>query len=119
MKNPYIILGTGFLVGIMSGFLGIGGGSVLVPIMALIWKIEQHVAIATSLAVILPTALVGSVMYQHHGNFDLLLAIKITLGSILGAYIGSTIACRLPAATLRILFGGLLIVLGIWMVIGQ
>lgn len=118
VKNPYAILGAGVLTGLFSGLLGIGGGAVMIPIMSSVWKVPQHTVIGTSLAVTLPTALVGSLMYQQQGNLDLMLALKITLGSIFGAYIGSTLACRLPAATLQILFGGLLILMGIRMVIG-
>lgn len=118
MKNPYIIVGVGFLIGILSGFLGLGGGVVLVPIMASIWRVEQHIASATSLAVVIPTGIVGSIMYQQQGNLDIILAAKIIVGSIVGAYLGSTVACRLPEPTLRKLFGGLLIIVGMRMVVG-
>jgi uncharacterized membrane protein YfcA len=118
MHNPYIVLGTGLCVGILSGFLGIGGGVVMVPIMVFMWKVEQHKANATSLAVILPTSIVGSIMYQQQGNLDVILAVKIALGGIVGAYFGSILACRLPAATLKKLFGGLLIFIGVRMVMG-
>lgn len=118
MDKPYILLGTGVFVGILSGFFGIGGGAVMIPIMTVMWKVQQHKANATSLAVIFPTGIVGSIMYQHQGNLDVMLAVKIAAGSILGAYFGSIIACRLPAAKLKKMFGILLIFVGIRMVIG-
>lgn len=119
MNNPYIILATGVSVGLLSGLLGIGGGIILLPVMASIWKVQRHIATATSLAVVLPTALVGSFLYQQQGNMDLMLALKITVGSIIGAWIGSNLACRLPAARLKRIFGVLLLLAGLWMVISS
>ena len=117
-KNVVTILAIGFVGGMWSGFLGLGGGVVLLAIMVTCWKVEQHVANATSLAVIFPTAIVGSLLYQHQGFLDMMLAAKIAVGCIVGAYLGSTLACRLPAATLKKYLSGALIIVGIWMVIG-
>jgi len=118
LRSSLIIVGVGFLIGILSGFLGLGGGVLLVPIMIAVWGIESHVAMATSLAVIVPTGIVSSLLYQHQGNLDLALAIKIAAGSIVGAYLGSTLACRLSAVALQKIFGGMLVIIGIRMVIG-
>jgi uncharacterized protein len=117
VKNPLIVVGTGFVVGVLSGFLGLGGGVIFVPIMVSLWGVQQHIASATSLAVVLPIGVVGSFLYQHQGNLDIVLAFKITVGSVIGAYFGSIFACKLPAATLKKLFGGVLILVGIRMVI--
>lgn len=116
-KNFLSILVIGFIGGMWSGFLGLGGGIVLLVIMVTFWKVQQHVANATSLAVILPTAIVGSLLYQHQGFFDTRLAAKIVIGCIAGAYLGSTLACRLPAVTLKKCLSGALVIVGIWMVI--
>lgn len=118
MRSSLLIIGVGFIVGLLSGFLGLGGGVLLVPIMISVWGIRQHVATATSLAVVIPTGIVSSLLYQHQGNLDLILASEIAAGSIVGAYLGSTWACRLPALTLKKIFGGMLVLVGIRMVIG-
>jgi hypothetical protein len=113
-----MIIGIGFIVGILSGFLGLGGGVLLVPIMIAVWGIRPHVATATSLAVVVPTGIATSLLYQSQGNLDLILALKIATGSIVGAYLGSTWACKLPASMLRKIFGSMLVLVGIRMVIG-
>jgi uncharacterized membrane protein YfcA len=118
MPHPAVVLGVGFLIGILSGLLGVGGGVFLVPIMVSFWAVSQHKASATSLAVVLPTAVVGSILYHAEGNLDLLFAAKITIGSVIGAYFGSAMALKLPAAVLKKMFGGLLVLVGIRMVIG-
>lgn len=118
MRSSLIIIVIGFIVGVLSGFLGLGGGVLLVPIMIAVWDLRQHVATATSLAVVVPTGIVSSLLYQYQGNLDLILALKIAAGSIVGAYFGSTCACRLPGLTLKKIFGGMLVLVGIRMVIG-
>lgn len=117
-KNLFSILLIGFLGGLWSGLLGLGGGIVLLAIMVACWNVQQHIANATSLAVIFPTAIVGSLLYQQQGFLDIALAVKIAAGCIAGAYFGSSLACRLPAATLKKYLSGTLVVVGIWMVVG-
>lgn len=117
-QNFATIIAAGVIGGIWSGFLGLGGGIVLLVIMVTFWKLQQHEANAISLAVILPTAIVGSLLYRQQGYLDVMLAAKIMGGCIVGAYFGSHVACRLPAATLKKYFSGALVLVGVWMVIG-
>lgn len=109
--------GAGFVVGVLSGLLGVGGGIFLVPIMVTYFNITQHVAQATSMAIVIPTALISSIIYGFHGNVDIQLAINLIAGSILGASIGARIMKRIPAIRLKQLFAILLILVGIRMVL--
>ncbi|SCM80374.1 putative permease [uncultured Sporomusa sp.] len=109
--------GAGFVVGILSGLLGVGGGIFLVPIMVTYFSITQHIAQATSMAVIIPTALVSSAVYGFHGNIDVGLAVNLAIGSMCGASIGARIMKRIPAIRLKQLFGLLLILVGLRMVV--
>lgn len=111
------MVGYGFIAGILSGLLGVGGGIVLVPIMVACLGLTQHIAHATSLAVIVPTALVGSVVYGFHGNNDFMLALTLAIGSVFGASLGAGWMPRIPAAQLKRLFGLLLLIVGIRMVL--
>jgi uncharacterized membrane protein YfcA len=116
MSERVKFLGAGFGVGILSGLLGVGGGIFLVPIMVTYFDITQHVAQATSMAVVIPTALVSSAIYGFHGNLDVPLALNLILGSICGASIGARVMKKIPAIRLKQLFGVLLIVVGLRMV---
>lgn len=109
--------GAGFVVGILSGLLGVGGGIFLVPIMVTYFNITQHIAQATSMAVVIPTALVSSAIYGFHGNIDVNLSLNLIVGSICGASIGARIMKKIPAIRLKQLFGILLIVVGMKMVL--
>jgi hypothetical protein len=116
VKNTQLI-GIGFIAGILSGILGVGGGIILVPIMVTYLGLAQHNAHATSLAVVIPTAVVSSIVYGFHGNTDVILALNLIIGSVLGASLGAKWMKRIPEAQLKRLFGALLIVVGIRMVL--
>lgn len=117
MSKQLEFLGFGFIVGILSGLLGVGGGIFLVPIMVTYFKMTQHIAQATSMAIVIPTALISSIIYGFHGNTDINLAINLTVGSILGASIGARIMKKIPAIRLKQMFAILLIFVGVRMVL--
>lgn len=117
MNPDHKLAAVGFAVGIMSGLLGIGGGVFLVPIMVTYFAVTQHTAQATSLAVVIPTAVVSAAIYGWHGNIDLAVTLNLVLGSMLGATFGARLAKKLPAAQLKRLFGAMLVLVGLRMVI--
>jgi len=118
MNESIKLVFIGIGIGILSGLLGVGGGVFLVPILVTYLGVSQHHAQGTSLAVIVPTAIVSSLSYGFHGNIDLGLALNLIVGSILGVSIGARIMKKLPAAKLKQLFGGILIIVGLRMVLG-
>lgn len=117
MNYNFKIIGTGLIIGGLSGLLGIGGGVFLVPILVASFGFIQHKAQATSLAYIIPIALTSCLVYSSHGNVDFTLALQIIIGSVIGATIGAKIMKKLPAAKLKVLFGFVLIITGIRMVL--
>lgn len=114
MQNLKIV-GLGLIAGILSGLLGVGGGIILVPIMVSLLGFSQHCAHATSLAVIVPTAIVGSLVYSSHGNLDIVLSLTLTAGSIVGASFGARWMKYIPAAQLRRMFGAFIVIVGVRM----
>lgn len=116
MGNTIKKVATGFAVGILSGLLGVGGGVFMVPIMVGWFGFTQHAAQATSLAMIIPTALFSSVVYSLHGSVDVRVAAIIAIGSMVSAALGSRLMTRMPAHKLKQLFGIMLILVGIRMV---
>ena len=99
----------GFLVGILSGAMGIGGGILLVPLMVLGFSFAQHLAQGTSLAAIVPTSIVGAVTHDRAGNVDRRAAVWVAAGGLFGAVAGSLVAVQLPRELLVRLFGALLL----------
>lgn len=108
-------LAIGLVAGLGSGLLGIGGGAIMVPAMVLLLGLSQHVAQGTSLAVIIPTAIAGSITHLRMGNLRFVTAAWLSLGGIVGAIAGALIALAAPDELLRILFGAFLALTGIRM----
>ncbi|MGI6679258.1 MAG: sulfite exporter TauE/SafE family protein [Dehalobacterium sp.] len=107
------IILLGLVAGILSALLGVGGGIILVPGMMYLLKLPIKIAVGTSLAIIIPTSIMG--VYQHHlnGNVNWKVMLLISAGAILGAYIGAILNEHLSADTLRKIFAILLIIIAI------
>ena len=107
MSGPtlYVVLVVfGVVVGVASGLLGVGGGTLIVPFLTLAAGFSQHSAEATSLLVIHPTAIVGSLFLRRRGVGDLGLALRFGAVGAVGSVLGALLALALPADTLRIVF---------------
>ena len=89
----------------LAGFLGIGGGIVLVPVMTGFLYLSQHRAHGTSLAIIVPIAMAGTLIYALRGDVNWEWVVTIGAGSIIGAVIGAKLMMRVPAHRLRQIFG--------------
>ncbi len=132
IKSPYSnggILGVGALIGVISSLVGIGGGTMSVPFL-LRCNATMHKAIGTSSAIGFPIALAGAVGYAISGarvtglpentlGFIYLPALLlVALASVTTAPVGAKIAHRLPVARLKMIFAGLLMLMGIKMLAG-
>ncbi|MFA4858166.1 MAG: sulfite exporter TauE/SafE family protein [Candidatus Margulisiibacteriota bacterium] len=114
LKSIIVGLSAGFL----SGLLGLGGGIIFVPALIFFLGRTQHQAHGTSLALIVPTALVGSSVYAFHGNFDLSLAMWIAIFAMGAAYFGAGFANKLSPDKLRLIYAVFLFLVGIKLIIG-
>ena len=111
------IILTGILTGLCNGLFGAGGGMIVVPSMVHFLDMDEHDAHATAIAVILPLTIISSFIYVKSGIIDVNTTLKVTIGSITGAYIGSKLLNKLPINILRKLFGIFMIIAAIRMVI--
>ncbi len=121
-RSSFIVLALlGALTGLLSGVFGIGGGVVLVPMLVMFLGFQQRLAAGTSVAAILPAAVVGGIGYAVQGNVDWITAIALAAGVIVGAQIGSYLLSRVPTGFLRWLFMGFLaaVVVSLWFVVPQ
>ncbi len=106
----YLLLGG--MAGLLAGMLGVGGGLVIVPVLAWLFyhsgiapDVVMHLAIGTSLATIVLTSL--SSVLAHHRRGAVLWGVfrSMALGILVGAALGAVLADRLPSDTLRLIFG--------------
>ncbi len=104
-----ILTSIGLVGGLLSGLFGIGGGIVMVPMLVISAGFNQRQAAATSLAAIVPTAIIGSITYLVNGEIDVAAGAFIAIGAVSGALIGSFLLRRLSLSWLRWMFIGLII----------
>ena len=114
-----VLLGTGLIAGILSGFFGIGGGVIIVPVLIYFLGFSQHKATGTSLAVLLPPIGLAAVLeYYKNDNVDLHAAIVIAIASLVGAWLGAVMANKLPGPVLRLCFGVFVVLMGFYLIWG-
>ena len=114
--NPMLII-VGFIAGIVNGLCGSGGGTILVPALVFLAKVKDHNAHATAIAVILPLTIISSFIYVKSGILNMQITLRVMVGTIIGAYIGSKLLNKLSINVLRKLFGIFMIIAAIRMVL--
>lgn len=117
----YIVLVlVGVLAGVISGMLGVGSGALLIPVLVLVFAYPQKSAQGITLAVMAPMALIGAVRYVRNPTIEVNLAtaLLLTVGAIVGVFIGTELAVKLPAHILRKAFAVFLFVVSLKMFFG-
>src|SRR6266540_4164930 len=104
--NPLILIAVGVIVGVYGGVMGLGGGTVMIPILVLLLGFSQHQAVATSLAAMIPpVALPAVIKYYKDGHVDPKVALWIAVGILAGSFFGALIAGKLSDTALKLVFG--------------
>lgn len=118
-KQLLIGAGIGLIAGLASGYVGVGGGFIMVPLMLSLIGIPMKKASGTSLIAVMILAIPGVVEQGLLGNIDYLSGIMVAIGSIPGAVIGASLVRKVPERILRFIFGGFLIVAAVLLVLNE
>ncbi len=103
-------LATGFVVGLLSTVMGVGGGFILVPAMIYLLGVPTQVVVGTSLLQIAVVTTVATFLHAaFNQNVDLLLGLLLLLGAVVGAQVGSRLMVRLRGEQIRFLMAGLVL----------
>ncbi|MBN3041120.1 MAG: sulfite exporter TauE/SafE family protein [Candidatus Omnitrophica bacterium] len=114
----YIILG--FLAGVFSGFLGLGGGALLIPALVFLFDFTQHQAQGTTLAMMVPPiGLLAAVRYYSRGYVRIDVAGLMCLGFFVGGLIGAHFVAKIPDLMLKRIFGCFLMLVSLKMIMGR
>ena len=100
-RNWFGLILLGLAVGVSSGLFGIGGGIIVLPALVYLFGYYTRIAAGTSLLAVVLPAIVGVISYAIEGNLDLLMAVLLATGSIVGAPIGSWLLTVLPQRAVR------------------
>lgn len=108
---PLLML-TGLGAGFASGLLGIGGGTIVTPVLAIATAMPQTFVLGTSLCGMIAPSIIGLIQHHRLGNVDWLLAGGLAAGTMLGGLVGSTSALSVSENTLKGIFAFTMLALG-------
>lgn len=117
------MLATGCVAGIMAGLFGIGGGIVIVPVLEMTLGflgvdpgIRMHVAVATSLATIIPTSISSARAHSQRGAVDMAIVRRWAIYVLVGALLGAWIAAQVHSRVLAMVFATLALLIAVKMI---
>jgi uncharacterized membrane protein YfcA len=117
VQTVVILIGIGLLAGTASGFLGVGGGIVIVPALMYILGLNQKEAIGTSLFIIsMPVAIMGLLNYAKGGHVQWHYGIIIASTFIVAGFFGSKLALKMNPAIIKLIFGAVMIYVALTMI---
>ena len=109
---------AGLLVGLITGFFGVGGGFIIVPTLAVALAFSMRAAIGTSLAIITTTSILGVIVHLSAGRkLELDLALILGAACVVGALLGARLSSRVPQATLGHAFAGLVVAVAVYLLV--
>lgn len=104
---------TAVLIGLSSVMLGIGGGSIIIPVLTLVFGFSIHVAIGTSVMAAMATSIMGSISYLRKGWTNVRLGVVMEVATAAGALNGAIIGVSLSKKTLSLIFAAVLVSIAI------
>jgi uncharacterized membrane protein YfcA len=108
----------GTLAGAFSGLFGVGGGTIIVPLLIFWFAFGERLATGTSLAAIVLIGLLGAIAQGGiYGNVHLVTGLLLTVPAIAGVVVGTAIQQRIPQRAVSLLFAGLLVGIAIELVV--
>lgn len=101
-----ILIIIGLVAGVMSGFVGVGGGVVIVPALVYFLGLTQHQAQGTSLFIlVLPVGILAVMNYTKTANINWNYGIVIAIAFVIGGYFGSKLSLKLSPSVVKLSFG--------------
>jgi len=118
LNMPVAYILVGIVAGIFGGLFGIGGATIIVPVLVLLFDFNQHQAQGTTLALMIPPiGLLAAWRYYTQGHVNIQVAVFIALGFFLGGYLGALLVGKVPDLLLKKLFGFFLLFVALRLII--
>lgn len=117
LQTIFILIAIGVVAGVASGFLGVGGGIIIVPALIHLLKLPMPQAVGTSLFVIcMPVVAMGLYNYAKHQHVQWHFGLVIASTFIIGGFFGSKLALKLNPAIVKLVFGVVMIYVAVMMI---
>lgn len=117
LKVALISIGAGLFIGFVNGFLGAGGGMLLVPVLTILLHMNSKVAHSTAVFVITPICLVSGITYIIKGVVDWGILLPVAIGTLVGGIAGTFLLKNLKNDVINIIFWCVMIFSGVWMLV--
>jgi uncharacterized membrane protein YfcA len=105
-QTIFILIFIGLMAGALSGFVGVGGGIIIVPALVYMLGFSQHEAQGTSLFILsMPVVILATINYWKSGNVNWKFGLVVALAFIIGGYIGSKLSLKMSPGLVKFLFG--------------
>src|SRR4051812_28196682 len=116
--NTLRLAAIGTFAGIFSGLFGVGGGTVIVPLLILWFSFGERLATGTSLAAIVLIGMLGAIAQGGiYGNVHVVTGLLLTIPAVVGVVAGTAIQQRIPQRAVSLLFAALLLAVAIELIV--
>jgi uncharacterized membrane protein YfcA len=120
MNNPVLYILLGLVAGITSGFIGIGGGVIIIPLLVFLFGFTQQQAQGTTLALMVPPiGLLAAWVYYKQGHVNIEAAAYVCIGFFVGGLLGARFATSFSNLVLEKIFGTILLLIALKMIFGK
>lgn len=119
-KHKYLLYAVGGLTaGFFNGLFGSGGGTIIVPFLEEFLDQDEHTAHATAILIILGFTIVSLIFYGFGQSLDWLLALKVSVGGVIGGFVGAKLLKKLTGNVIRKIFGAFMLLAAVRMVFSK
>lgn len=119
MRTVAAMIAIGLIAGFMGGYVGVGGGFIMVPLFISVLGISMREASGTSLVAVCILAVPGVIEQALLGNVHVSVGLAIAVGSMPGSILGASLVKRIPESALRLLFASFLLVVAVILVLNE
>lgn len=117
--NYTILISQGLLVGIITGFIGAGGGFLIVPALVMLLHVPMRQAVATSLFIISINSLIGFISSLDKVAINWVFLLSFTALSVVGILVGVGVAKKIEGRRLRPMFGWFVLIMALWIILNE
>lgn len=115
-KHLLLCAAGGILAGFLNGLFGSGGGTVIVPFLEIFLKVDPKKSHATAILIILGFTLVSLLFYGFFGTLNFPLALKVSVGGVIGGFLGAKLLGKLTFSAIHKIFGIFMMIAAVRMV---